>query len=243
MTATPQTPDHLCAGDKQNADGDSAKHKPGGDKAPSRAKRIGFAIFVIVAVASVAVPTVWAVCLSVKLLSLPVSVPRPHDYEAALENLLELQELAISEAEAGHAAFFVAHTGCATPDVWQDKHVLKNFERMRELGVELKLLVGRTNNKGQTLPDPKWPDQFLAKLDDSGVADTLEVLPRELYCHSIVAGSERKARAYITSHEEMNIYPTTYYTVGDNDACQQWKAYLTDKWEKNRSGKNPSRKE
>ena len=235
MAHPPQTLEQSTAPDGQNARGDGDKQNPGGQKIRSRKKRIGFAIFVIAAVGSVGVPTVWAVWLSVRLLCLPVSIPQPNDYEATLDNVLELQALAISEAEAGHAAFFVAHTGCATPDVWQDERVLNNFERMRELGVEVKLLVGSKNNKGQTLPNPDWPKQFLAKLDEHGVADTLELLPRELWCHSIVAGSERKARAYITSHEELNIYPTRYFIVRDNQACQEWKNYLIDEWNKNHS--------
>jgi len=200
----------------------------GGERKAARAgRRVASFALVIIAIASVAGPTLWAGYLSVKLLWAPVSLPQAHDYEAALSQVFELQRLAISEAEAGEQAFFTAHVGCAAPPVWQDERVLENFKRMvLDLGVEVKLLTGLTSSKGNPLLSPNWPYELEAKLKDHGVTGIVHKLPKELWNYSIVAGSKRRSQAYITSHEEMDIYPTTYITVHDNESCQEWKNYL-----------------
>ena len=130
-------------------------------KMRSRRKAIAFVSIVI---ASVSVPTLWGLYGSLQLYRAPVSLARPHDYEAALDNVLELQTLALSEAEAGRLAFFAAHVGCAAPPVWQNQRVFENFKLMRAKGVELTLLVGLTSNKGEPHPSAEWPNQLGEKL-------------------------------------------------------------------------------
>jgi hypothetical protein len=187
-----------------------------------------------IVIASVVLPTLWGGYLYVQLLRSPISLPQPHDYDAALSQVLELQQLALSEAEAGHPAYFVTHVGCATPRVWQDERLLQNFKHMVDAGVDVKLLAGLTTNKGNPLPSPDWPRQFDAKLKKLGIAGILYMRERELWNHSAVAGSVRRAQAYITSHEKMEIYPTTYITVRDNEACEEWRKYLVEEHEKKR---------
>jgi len=223
MTGTTQTSEVGPAGDKRGAML---------QKSPSRKGAIAL---VTVVVALVLAPTLWGVHVALKLSRSPVSSVRPHYYEVALEEVLELQALALSEAEAGHEAFFVTHIGCAAPPVWRDPRVLENFKRMLEAGVEITIFAGLTGNKGHSLPSPDWPyelrDKLMEtmKLKQEEVGGFYHLLKNELYNHSIVAGSARRAKAYIASHEETNIYPATYFTVTDNEACQEWKRNLIEK--------------
>ncbi len=194
MTENRQNKGTPRAGGKKNAGADGDKHKSSGNKTPSRK---GLFALVIIAVASVAVPTVWAGYLSLQLLWAPVSLPQPHNYEAALSEILELQRLAISEAKPGEAASFVTHVGCAAPAVWQDEGVLENVKRMVEAGVDVKLLAGRTSNAGNALPYPEWPNQLQAKLNELEIAGILHMRDRELPKYSVVVGSVRHPLACI----------------------------------------------
>jgi len=225
MTETTQTPESGPA----NSERDVAVAQ---QKSRSRWTAI---VLLSLVIALVVLPTLWAVHVALELSRVPVTFVRPHDYETALEQVLALQALALSEAEADPPAFFVSHIGCAAPLVWQNKDVLENFKRMRAAGVEVTLLVGRKGNRGQPLPSPGWPyefrDELMATLDldEHGVDEFLHIRQRELYNYSVVAGSERRSWAYIASHEEKSIYPTTYFIVKDNEACQEWKRYLLAK--------------
>jgi len=154
--------------------------------------------------------------------------------------VLKLQQLAISEARARRPAFFVAHVGCAAPPVWQNREVLKNFNRMHRAGVKISLSAGLANNNGEPIPSVAWPMELRDKLMQSmdlrqQEVDTIFwVLPKKLRNHSVAAGSEQHSRIYIASHEEKNIYPTSYFTVDGNkadgsEACQEWKNYLLAK--------------
>lgn len=231
MTETPTEPP--SAGDEPTEPpsvGD--EHKGARQKTRSRKKAIAF---VTILAALVILPILWGVYFAVKLSRAPVTLARPHNYEAALEEVLELQVLALSEAEAGRPAFFVSHVGCAAPPVWQDQAVLENFKRMRAAGVEVTLLGGRKGYQGEPLPSPTWPKEFQEKLmvtlalDQEGVDAFFHLRERELYNHSIVAGSAQRSQAYIASHEETNIYPRTYVVVKDYEACQEWKKNLLTK--------------
>lgn len=171
-------------------------------------------------------PAVWAGYVYLKLLRAPVTLPQPHDHQAALRNILELQALALTEAEAGRPAYFVSHIGCASPPVWHDERVLQNLRRMVDARVEVKLIGGLAGHRGEPLPSAEWPTQFKDKLKDLGIASILRMRKRELPNHSAVASSGRRALAYICISEERYIYPTKYFKVRDNEACQQWKNYL-----------------
>ena len=100
---------------------------------------------------------------------------------------------------------------------------------MLKAGVEVTLLGGRKGYHGEPLSSAEWPKQFGDKLIKTMNLKRQELdvschkLPKELWNHSIVADSERRSRAYITSHKEKNIYPATYSRVRDNKACQEWK--------------------
>jgi len=200
----------------------------------SRSKK-GTIVLLGVIIALVVLPTLWGARVALQLSRAPVSLVRPHDYEAALEQLLELQALALSEAEVGHKAFFVAYIGCAVPRVWQNKIVLENFKRMREKGVEVMLVGGRKGYQGEPLSSPAWPFEFHGKLmetldlDKEGVDKFLRIREKGQYNYSLVAGSDQRVRAYIASHEEKNIYPTSYFTVTDTEVCQEWKRNLLKK--------------
>ena len=231
MAQRSHPPEQSSAADRQNAAGEADKPKLGRDKTPSRKGLIALAI----ALALVGLPTAWAVHVAIQLSRAPVSLVRPHDYAAALDEVLKLQALALSEAKAGEAAFFVSHIGCASPPVWQNKDVLENFKRMRAARVEVTLLGGRKGYEGEPLPSPAWPYEFhealmaTLDLDKQGVDAFFHIREREQYNHSVVAGSERRARAYIASHGEKDIFPTTYFIVKDNEACQEWKRNLLAK--------------
>ena len=194
-----------------------------------------FAPFVIILGASILAPTWWIWANS----GHHVTFEGPHDYAAALSNVLTLQQLAISEAETGRPAYFSGHIGCAAPPVWQNDSVLQNFTRMSELDVVVTLVAGGKGFKNDPLPSPNWPGHFGERLAKAMKLTTpaqlyavYRVMPKELWNHSLVAGSEGNSSAYIASHEKMNIYPTNYFTVSDDKACQEWRAYILGMFKK-----------
>ena len=191
-----------------------------------RAGRVRRATLMSIIVALVLAGVLLVVVVSADLFTPMVTVMRRHDYETALSNVLELQALALSEAKAGQRAFFVAHTGCANPLVWQNARVLENFEHMVAERVEVKLIAGSSGNAGEALPT-NWPEQFAAKLKERGLDGVgYTIRPRELRNHSVVAGSERRRVAYICLHQEDSIYPTNYFIIRDEKVCKQWYKYL-----------------
>lgn len=211
---TPQTPERPWAG---------AEQKPGAQKITSRKKGIAS---LSIAAASVVVLVVLAWEYNADLLGPPFAVAGPYDFKAARSNVLELQRLALSEAEAGREAFFVSHIGCAAPPVWQDQRVLQNFKRMVEQGVEVKLIVGRSGTRGEPRA-AAWPQQFAAKLDAEGLEGVAYyMLPKALPNHSVVAGSSQRSLAYICSREADDIYPTNYFRVQNRRVCEEWKKHL-----------------
>ena len=176
----------------------------------------------------------WGGVLCYDLARAPVSNVRHHDYAVALANVLDLQALALREAQRGEPSFFVGHIGCAAPNVWQNPKVLANLKQMVEAGVELKLIAGEAGPKeGQVRPKGmvKWLDELEDKLKDLGIDPKVILLrlPRELPSHSLVAGSARRARGYITSPEADDNYPSLCFTVREQELSQVWKNYLISK--------------
>ena len=119
----------------------SGEKKAGGRKIPSGKKKKKWIVFVGIVVLLIVGPALWAGYVSLQFSRAPATLPKPHDHEVALSNILELQALPLSEAEAGRPAFFVTYIGCAVPPVWHNVRVLQNFKRMREEGVEVTLTV------------------------------------------------------------------------------------------------------
>jgi len=203
----------------------NAEEPPG----KQRGKR-AFPAAVVIAPLLMGIAT-WGAFTFFGLLRAPVSVPRPHDYEAALQNVLRLQDLAVSEAERGEKAFFVSHIGCSTPEVWQDTRFLENVKRMDENGVDVKLIMGLTGSSGQR-HRTNWPEYFAKRLDEDGVRPgDYAIKDRELPCHSVVAGSMRNPRAYICLPRGDNIYPTEYLIITHPTVCLEWKQYLLNAFE------------
>ena len=183
-------------------------------------------IFVLVGIAVTLGLAVWAGYVFYDLARAPLSVPRPHSYDAARQNILELQEHALSEAARGEKAFFISHVGCAAPAVWQDPRVVDNLKRMRDAGVDVKLVMGIAGAGGE-VHATNWSQQFAQNLAERGLGPgTYAVRERELPCHSAVAGSERSPRAYIALPQKDDTYPTQYITTTDAGVCLEWKDYL-----------------
>lgn len=226
MTGKLESAEASPAQDKQNADGDDAKPKPGGQKTRSGKKLITWVSIVVLLVVA---PGSWAAYVYLTLSWASVTLPQPHDHKAALSNVLELQDLALSEAQAGRQTFFYSHIGCASPPVWQNDRLLQNLKRMVMARVDVKLIGGLAGYMGEALPSPEWPMQFEAKLRDLGIDDVLLLRAKELRNHSAVAGSARRTLAYICLSEERYVYPTKYFRVRDNEACGQWKQHLLRK--------------
>ncbi len=169
-----------------------------------------------------------------------VSVAMPHSYASAKKVVLELTSLVIAEAERGEKAFFLTHVGCATPTVWQDPEILTNLARMVKAGVEVKLIAGRIGSNGQE-HSTDWPGEFATKFGTYDQpykiksSSVYTLIKQELPCHSIVAGSDRAAVAYICPPRPDDTYPSEYFEVRDPAFCQAWKAYLASEFEKGKA--------
>jgi hypothetical protein len=195
----------------------------------SRSWRIFATCLGVIVVGGVAV---WGGILCYDLTRDPVINAQRHDYAVALANVLDLQALALREAQRGERSYFAAHIGCGAPDVWQNPKVLANFKAMIKAGVEINLLAGLSGGNGQLHPKGmvKWLDELEEKLKTAGLDPRGFVrLPQELPAHSLVAGSARHARGYITSPEPEDHYPAVCFMVRDKELIEQWRAYLLSK--------------
>ena len=188
--------------------------------------------FIIIAViVMVGLPTLWGVHVSMQLSQATVSMIRPHDYEDSLEQVISSSNL-IKEDRVGYNAFFYAHIGYAHSMVWQDPRVLENFKRMYQSGVDIKITASSKGYNNESSPCKKWTEEFgdclvkVLDIEQEELKNIYRIIPNKLRNCSVVSGSDKHSEAYITSHEDMNIYSTSYFKVRDQDGCKEWKNYL-----------------
>ncbi len=160
------------------------------------------------------------VCISISLVGGLAVWGSIKFYESAQAPVSAPSALVLSEAARGERVFFMGYIGCPAPDVWQNRQVLENLKLMVEKGVEVKLI-------GSRRPFAHWSDQFVAKLLEYGIDPGIYTIG-EMPNYSVVAGSNRRARAYICMSQADNRYPTRYFLVRSNELSLAWKNYLRD---------------